>query len=335
MPHHDVLIIGAGLAGLTAAAALASDGKQVLLVDKGRSVGGRLATRRIGAAVLDHGAQFFTARSEEFSRVVDSWQADGVISEWCRGFDQADGYPRYRSTGGMNQLAKYLESTLPEGVDVATSAAVNAVMSLGDRYAVTYEGSNREPDEATAVIITSPVPQSLALLRSGGLKVPASISDGLDAIRYHSVVALLTTLSEPAPFGPTGARQQPDDPIFTFCADNQIKGISPVPAATFHTAHALSSELFDKTDDEILERLRPEAERLLEPATIESIQIMKWRFAGPVEPWPERCVVIESTSSTGAGPVVLCGDAFGGPKVEGAHLSGAAAATAMSKALLP
>jgi len=59
----DILILGAGLAGLLAAADLQASGFQSLVVDKGRGVGGRLASRRIGSATFDHGAQFITART--------------------------------------------------------------------------------------------------------------------------------------------------------------------------------------------------------------------------------------------------------------------------------
>ena len=69
-----VVVVGAGLAGLVAARALADD-HEVVVFDKGRSVGGRLATRRIGAARLDHGAQFFTVRGDDFRRQVDDWEA--------------------------------------------------------------------------------------------------------------------------------------------------------------------------------------------------------------------------------------------------------------------
>ena len=58
--NTETLIIGAGLSGLSAAQTLVRSGRSVLVVDKGRGVGGRLATRRIGDATLDHGAQFFT-----------------------------------------------------------------------------------------------------------------------------------------------------------------------------------------------------------------------------------------------------------------------------------
>ena len=65
-----VAVVGAGLAGLTAARALSAR-HDVVVIERGRSVGGRLATRRVGNAVFDHGPQFFTVRTDEFGTVVD------------------------------------------------------------------------------------------------------------------------------------------------------------------------------------------------------------------------------------------------------------------------
>ena len=90
-----VAVVGAGLSGLVAATTLAAGGHDVVVLDKGRSPGGRLATRRIAGATLDHGAQFFTVRDDRFAALVQAWSDAGVVVEWCRGFGpEPDGHPR-------------------------------------------------------------------------------------------------------------------------------------------------------------------------------------------------------------------------------------------------
>ena len=87
------------MAGLVARAARCTTSPagdiDVVVVDKGRSPGGRMATRRIGAATFDHGAQFFTVRTPAFRRRVDDWIDRGLVTVWNHGFDHDDGYPRY------------------------------------------------------------------------------------------------------------------------------------------------------------------------------------------------------------------------------------------------
>ena len=60
----------------------------------------------------------------------------------------------------------------------------------------------------------------------------------------------------------------------------------------------------------------------LGPATVQEIQVKRWRYSGPVQAHPEPALTI----ATRPGPLVLAGDGFGGSKVEGAFLSGLAAA---------
>ena len=124
----DVVVVGAGLSGLTAAQLLQANGHHVVVLDKGRGLGGRMATRRISTpdgstAILDHGAQFFTVRDEGFQQMVDRWITDGVVREWCRGFVAEDGHPRYVVNNGMTALTKHIA----QGLDVRTSTLVFAV----------------------------------------------------------------------------------------------------------------------------------------------------------------------------------------------------------------
>ncbi|MCA3367566.1 MAG: NAD(P)-binding protein [Roseomonas sp.] len=69
-----IAIIGAGLAGITAARALIARGHAVTIFDKGRGPGGRLATRRIEAEgrklQFDHGAQYLRAEGADFTAAL-------------------------------------------------------------------------------------------------------------------------------------------------------------------------------------------------------------------------------------------------------------------------
>ena len=80
--HPDVLIIGAGISGLTCAASLRAAGLSPKVIEKSRGIGGRMATRRAGALSFDHGAQFLTAKSEPFRQEVARITAAGAAAEW-------------------------------------------------------------------------------------------------------------------------------------------------------------------------------------------------------------------------------------------------------------
>jgi len=77
-----IAIIGAGIAGLSAAQALQKAGQSVHLFDKGHGSGGRMASKRSDAGALDLGAQYFTARDRRFVEQVQAWQSKGWVAEW-------------------------------------------------------------------------------------------------------------------------------------------------------------------------------------------------------------------------------------------------------------
>lgn len=340
MADYRIVIIGAGLAGLTAARRLVGlgpgpgpsatvDPGEILVVDKGRGVGGRLATRRIGGGTLDHGAQFFTVRTEPFQRDVESWTAAGVVEEWCRGFTTVDGYPRYRGAGGMKELARHLGNEVAAaGVEVVTDTRVAGVGPTAEGWDLGYLDGIRPTDRAGSLLVTAPVPQSLELLDAVRDRFDPSVLTALDAVAYHKVLGLLALLDRSPDLPDPGALQRPDDPTFTFVADNRAKEISAEPAVTFHTAHARSAELWDADDDEVIAVLGPPARGLVAPAEIVELQVKRWRYAGPVTPYPgDHAVAVVGTG--GRGRLVLAGDGFSTSRVEGAYTSGRAAAQAL------
>jgi predicted NAD/FAD-dependent oxidoreductase len=72
MPDATIAIIGAGLSGLNCARHLALAGHSVTVFEKSRSLAGRCATRRWEGHVVDHGAQYFTARTDTFRHDLET-----------------------------------------------------------------------------------------------------------------------------------------------------------------------------------------------------------------------------------------------------------------------
>lgn len=67
----DVVIVGAGLAGLNAARELRGTGLQVVVLEGAREVGGRVATDVVDDLLLDRGFQLYNPAYPEGARVLD------------------------------------------------------------------------------------------------------------------------------------------------------------------------------------------------------------------------------------------------------------------------
>lgn len=323
--QSSVIVVGAGLTGLVAARTLSEHDQPSVVFDKARSVGGRMATRRLAGmggavALVDHGAQFFTARSPEFRAEVEAWLSLGIAREWCRGFGETqDGYPRYCAPGGMNAITKHLAS----GASVAVNAPVRSVSLTDDGLVVTTDFAARHL--CTAAVLTPPVPQSLVLCDQGGLALPGNDRAQLEMVRYARCLALLVTVDRPGLIRSPGGLQltASQDPTFSFVADNHAKQLSTIPALTLHANDLMSERHYDDPDDSLLPLLMSEAHRYLDGAGVVTAEVKRWRYARPTVTYPRRCLSIHPSDDT---QVVFAGDAFGEAKVEGAFVSGLAAA---------
>jgi predicted NAD/FAD-dependent oxidoreductase len=347
----DVVVIGAGIAGLMAAARAGGHGRRVLVLEKSRGVGGRMATRRVGGAVCDHGAQFFTQRTPGFHAVIEQAVREAAVVEWCRGFVRdgsiavdgaavGDGHPRYRGPRGMTDLPKWLAARLandPGDVEVRTAVKATAVAVAADRVRVTIEGQDgaAEVVEAAGCVLTAPVPQALDLLAAGGAleSVDAQAVARLQTVDYDPCFTVMLVLDRPSLLPEPGAIQFGADaagPV-AWVADNHRKGISPVPALTVHATGPFSREHFDVPPDEVaavlIEAVRPWIDGDPKMAIVER-SVHRWKFATPTTILPDPVVAVSSSP-----PILCCGDAFAGPRVEGAFSSGVAAGTMLADRL--
>jgi renalase len=184
METKSCLIVGAGIAGLTAASHLSGKGWRVTLLDKGRGPGGRMATRHVGDACFDHGAQFFTVRDARFQAEVDRWTDNGWATPWF----EDRGHIRYCGVGGMRCITRNLAQPL----DCRSSTKVEAIELVRDEWRL--ETDIGEEFRAATLLLTPPAPQSLALLSSCGEVARSGIQNTLQNIDFDPCLALQVTL---------------------------------------------------------------------------------------------------------------------------------------------
>ena len=318
----DILIVGAGMSGVTAASALDAARCRTLVIDKSMRIGGRLASKKLGAAQFDYGAQFMTAREPQFLSLMKECEKLGLVKQWFgSGSGQHQRHPRWCGSSGMTAVANHLAGSVQfsMGLRLATieceSDSWLARMISGEKIS------------ARALLLTPPVPQTLTLLKDSKIEIPADIAERLESIRYEKCLAVLAHLTGPSAIDHPGGMKFIEGPI-SWMADNQQKGISKVPAVTIHGAGAFSEQYYHSDRLQSGRMLLEAAESWL-GSGVSEFQVHRWRYAKPVHVDPERCLVINRMP-----PLLLAGDAFGGPRVEGAAMSGWAAAEVLSELML-
>lgn len=314
-----ILIIGAGMSGLTAARELHSNGHQVTVVDKGRGVGGRMATRRFAGGKFDHGAQFFTARSDEFKAATEKWQRENVAQHWFDGTPtpdepaKNDGHPRYCGSAGMTGINKHLMQNLDVqlGHEIAMLTRANGLWT-----AATANGTEFSGEE---LILTAPIPQSLKLFDSSDQLLPAAMRATLESVTYEPCFAVLAQLDGPSKIAAPGLFYVNGDPIW-WIADNFQKGVSPIEGSvTIHSSGGWARAHFDDDQTQVGEALIEASKEWL-GRSVQEFQVRRWRYSKPENPLDIGCARDENCA------VTFAGDALMGAKIEGAFTSGLMAA---------
>jgi predicted NAD/FAD-dependent oxidoreductase len=329
-PDLDVVVVGAGVAGLTAAGALRDLGLRVLVLEKSRGLGGRAATRRRGGLRVDHGAQFFTARDPRFQARVDAWLATGEVAVWTRGLPVwrpeagwsepgPEAHPRYAPPMGMSTLGRLLGA----GVEVRREAHAAQVVRIDPGWRVVLaDGSALE---ARAALLTAPAPQTRVLLEDAPLAPGAA--EALAAIAFEPCFAVLAGYAGAAPPPWPGVRIEGHPDLAWLAHDGSRRGPGRDAGSTVlvvHATPAFTHAHWGAPPDDVAEALLGAAAALVPGADRPTWRdVHRWRYARPVAVRPEPYL-------TAAPGLLVAGDAFGADRVEGAFLSGLAAASALA-----
>jgi predicted NAD/FAD-dependent oxidoreductase len=152
-----VAVIGAGISGLICSRVLQDAGHVVTVFEKSRSLGGRCATRLWNGHILDHGVQYFVAKTPEFQKALAAFPEDS-LAEITSPIEDADGQiqsassPRLYHALGNNRLGRFWGADL----DIKLEHKIEAIESQGVFWEILGQ-------PYAAVVSCAPWPQTAAL----------------------------------------------------------------------------------------------------------------------------------------------------------------------------
>lgn len=191
-----IAIIGAGLSGLTLGEKL-SKKADIFIFEKARGVGGRMSTRHADPFVFDHGAQYWTAKKQEFKHFLEPL-INSVVAEWKgrivtleKGNSNIKNISElscFVATPHMNSLCKYLAIDL----NILTH---NEVINIKPTYNKKWRligGIDQDLGVYDIVISTAPAPQTLKLFSD---YLPQNHE--IHKAKFNSCFALLVGINNP------------------------------------------------------------------------------------------------------------------------------------------
>jgi renalase len=322
------LVIGAGISGLLVARHLRANGIDVTIIEKGQRPGGRLGTRHIGEATFDHGAQFITTRDRFFREMVESWLLAGAVKPWYKG---PLGNSRYVGTGGMHHLPAFLATDL----DVRCSERVTYISFEKGSWRVTTQPHGEEKTrhhEGDFLVLTAPVPQSLALLEESNIELGYDDEEELGRIQYTKCLTMLAQLNGPAGLPQPGAMDLNLE-VLRWLGDNSAKQISKVPGSLTINSSPRFAEAHWDSPDEVRIPLMVKAATPFIRAEVVSATVHRWGFSEPKRVYFEKQPFRKDFLLDPDLHLGMCGDGFNGGRVEAAALSGMHLAAELTRAV--
>ena len=267
----NIIIIGSGIAGLSAANYLSSKKFNVTVLDKGKYPSGRISTRRGEDFIFNHGAQFFTAKSNEFKKICNRAVNDNVLVNWVDSKKN-----RFIGNPDMREFSLWLSQNL-------TIFQENVVERLdyNDQFIV-Y--TNKKKFTCDGLIITAPSSQTASLIKN----LDETFHKLIEKVEYFPCWCAMLSLRD------MNLKNFDIDEksIFNWIVseNNKIKNQLNHNCLTIHTNERFSVENLDETKEVTLDKIVQEFTKIYQVKTQDIIykNIHKWRYAKVKKPFPQE-----------------------------------------------
>jgi predicted NAD/FAD-dependent oxidoreductase len=328
-----IAIIGAGISGLSCARTLLEHQCHVELFDKGFHTGGRVATRFASRTdssfYFDHGAQYFTVKTEAFKQQVDSWVKDGVAALWAgrvgkiqngKLLQEHGAHERFVGTPYMRAVADHM--ALP--LSITTNCRVTRIRQLEKKWRLQFEVGDESPG-FDAVVIGIPPLQAANLLQEFSDLQTFCLASKMGAcwstfVSFDSEICLAFD------------GMFVDDSALSWVCRDSSKPLRPRGERwVLHATPSWTVANIDVDPDEVASQLLKEFFRVTNASPVSSTykKSHRWLYAIPIETESPRSFQILPSDK-----LAVCGDWCHGGRVEGAFLSGREAAEALLQAFV-
>lgn len=355
----DVAIIGAGLAGLTCAQQLYQAGYRVVVVEKSRGVGGRVATRRLHNTRADHGLPCLQTQGKLSQQLIEILVQSGILQTWTDTIyelnvakPESSVFTRslFRGIGGEQDVALQLNTDitcyiaptgmtavtkfLTTGLDIWLNHRVEAMtLTQEQTWHLTCDASDDIPKTliAKSVVVAIPAPQALMLLEPiAEMGLSPEFLNRLRSVEFNPCLSVIAGY-------PVGTRHELPLPTWKACRllndadlswinlDSSKRSDNETSIFVLHSTAEFAQQYLDVQDlNPAGQRLLSRAAQLLIPALdIPAwFQVHRWRYAFPSQPLHQDYLDAETSL-----PLICCGDWCGGSLIESAMNSGLAAAS--------
>ncbi len=311
-PHCDLLIIGAGIAGLAAGRMAQQAGLKVMMIDKGRRVGGRVSTRRIDGFVFNHGAQFATSRSSDFGNILQAASTAGMATDWQIGDKKmvAVGTPIMRA------LPMFLAKNLP----IQQNRTIASIIRKTDH--IQCIDTDDVSLIARKVICTAPAPQTATLVADDFPDLAATASHAA----YAPCLTVMLGLADDEALPKIPVKSAQHNIVWAVSETARPAATQHRPALTIQADAAWSAAHKDDTTDSIIKQLI-EKYQLATGCQISSVlhaHAHRWLYAKVTTPSPVDAIICQKN-------LAVAGDWLGGARIEHAFTSGQRAFLALNQ----
>lgn len=324
-------IIGSSISGLIAGKRLAEAGHDVTIIEKNRSLGGRLKTVELDDLSLDVGLTHFDVETNTFGNFVNDIESNGALQKWTKEFGLYDGAELYDTDPNSDSRQYYCGTAGLQDIAESMSRWVD-IKSEEKAGGLTYIGPDRSKKrswminltdvtvfECDAVIIATSAVDAYGVLQTAQNRTQTrKIIRHIDEVRYDGCFSLAATYETENI--PSWKGIECEHSSIQWISNESSKQDADTAALTIQSTPGFYRKNAQKSEEQVQELLLEEASKVVGKWVLhtKSTYLENWKYFNAQNSIDEYFMELEMEDA----PLALIGDYLGGSSLENAFVSG-------------